>query len=61
MKVVKVKDRRSRERITKRLLKERKVVAVVSDIKDIRADFVNKADVIILDESFWKEGYLSPN
>ncbi len=61
MKVVKVKGRKEREKMERKLLKSRKLVAVVGDVKDIRSEFVRKADVIILDESFGKEGYITPN
>ncbi len=61
MKVVKVKGRKDRERVEQRLLKNRKLVAVISDVRDIRSEFVKKADVIIVDESFGKEGYVIPN
>ncbi len=61
MKVVKVKDRKSRERIEKKFLKERKVVGVVSNVKDITADFVRRADVIIVDESFGREAISTTN
>ncbi len=49
--MIRVKDRRSRERIERKLLKERKVLAVVSDLKDLRDEFVRKANVVIVDES----------
>ncbi len=61
MKVLKVKDPKSRERIEKKLLRERKVVGVVSNVKDISSDFVKKADVIIVDESFGKEAISTTN
>ncbi len=51
MRVVKVKDRRSRERIERELLKRRKVIAVISDLKDLKNELVRKAKVVILDES----------
>ena len=51
MRVVKVKDRRSRERIERRLLKKRKVIAVISDLKDLKSELVRKANVVIVDES----------
>ncbi len=49
--MVKVKDRRSRERIERRLLKKRKVIAVISDLKDLKSELVRKANVVIVDES----------
>ena len=55
MRVIRVKDRRSRERIERKLLKERKVLAVVSDLKDLRDEFVRKANVVIVDESLKRE------
>ena len=51
MRVVKVKDRRSRKRIERRLLKKRKVIAVISDLKDLKSKLVRKANVVIVDES----------
>jgi len=61
MKVLKVKSRRERERIERKVLKKRKVVAVVSDIRDLNSDFVKRADVIVVDESFGREGLSTPN
>ncbi len=61
MKVLKVKDPKSRKRIEKKLLRERKVVGVVSNVKDISSDFVKKADVIIVDESLGKEAISTTN
>ncbi len=61
MKVMKVKDRKSRERLEKKLLRDRKVIGVVCDVKDITADFVKRADVIIVDESFGREARSTPN
>ena len=61
MKVVKVKGRKEREKMERKLLKSRKLVAVVGDVKDIRSEFVKKADVIIIDESFGKDSYIIPN
>ena len=51
MRIVRVKDRRSRERIERRLLKKRKILAVISDVKDLKSDFIRKANVVIVDES----------
>ncbi len=51
MRVVRVKDRRSRERIERRLLKKRKILAVISDVRDLKSDFIRKANVVIVDES----------
>ncbi len=51
MRVVRVKDRRSRERIERKLLEKRKVIAVISDLRDLRSDLVKKANVVIVDES----------
>ncbi len=61
MKVVKVKNKKSRERLEKKFLKKRKVLAVISDLKDLNSDFVKKADIVILDESFGKEGLSTLN
>ena len=51
MRVVRVRDRISRERIERKLLEKRKVIAVVSDLRDLRSDLVKKANVVIVDES----------
>ncbi len=51
LRVMKVKDKRSRERLERRLLKKRKVIAVISDIKDLKSELVRKANVVIVDES----------
>ncbi|EDP75993.1 hypothetical protein [Hydrogenivirga sp. 128-5-R1-1] len=61
MKVFKVKSRRERERIERRVLKNRKVVAVVNDVRDLNSDFVKRADVVVVDESFGREGFSTPN
>ncbi len=51
MKVIRVKDRKARERIERKVLGKRKVLAIVRDWRDIRSEFVKKADVVIVDES----------
>jgi len=49
MKVMVVKDKVQREKALGRLLKRRKVVAVVSDPSDLKRDIVKKADVVLLE------------
>ncbi len=49
--MVKVKDRRSRERIERKFLEKRKIIAVISDLKDLKSELVKKANVVIVDES----------
>ncbi len=51
MRVIKVKDRRSRERIERKFLEKRKIIAVISDLKDLKSELVRKANVVIVDES----------
>ncbi len=51
MRVIKVKDRRSRERIERKFLEKRKIIAVISDLKDLKSELVKKANVVIVDES----------
>ncbi len=51
MRVLKVKNKKSRERLERRLLQKGKVIAVISDIKDLGSEFIGKANVVILDES----------
>lgn len=50
-KVIRVRDKRSRERVEKKFLRKRKVLAVITDLRDLRSDMVRKADIVILDES----------
>ncbi|WP_457600970.1 hypothetical protein [Hydrogenivirga sp.] len=61
MKVVKVKSRKEREKIERKVLRSRKVLAVVSDVRDLNTDFVRKADVVVVDESFGREGISTTN
>ncbi len=61
MRVVKVKDRKSRERIERKFLKKRKVIAVIGDLKDLRSDLVKKADVVIVDEGLKDDGSHTSN
>ncbi len=51
MRVIKVKDRRSRERIERKFLEKRKIIAIISDLKDLKSELVKKANVVIVDES----------
>ncbi|WP_461831547.1 hypothetical protein [Aquifex sp.] len=46
-----VKDKEQREKALKKLLKKRKVVAVVSKPKDLKKELLKKADVVILVEN----------
>jgi len=50
-KVIRVRDKRSRERVERKFLQKRKVLAVITDLRDLKSDIVKKADVVILDES----------
>ncbi len=54
MKVLKVEGREKRERLERKLLRKRRVVAIVGSVKDINTEFVKRADVIIVDESLGK-------
>ncbi|RLJ70599.1 hypothetical protein BCF55_0876 [Hydrogenivirga caldilitoris] len=51
MKVLRVKSKRDRERVERRVLGKKKVLAVVSDVRDLNSDFIKKANVVIIDES----------
>ncbi len=51
MRVIRVKTKRERDLLEREILKRRKVLAVVTDPKDLESDLVRKADVVILDES----------
>jgi len=58
MKVMVVKNKAQREKALSRLLKKRKVVAVVNNPLDLRKDLLKKADVVIFEE---KNGENSTN
>jgi uncharacterized protein (UPF0218 family) len=50
MKVMVVKNKAQREKVLSRLLKKRKVIAVVNNPLDLRKDLLKKADVVIFEE-----------
>jgi len=58
MKVMVVKNKAQREKALSRLLKKRKVIAVVNNPSDLRKDLLKKADVVIFEE---KDGENSTN
>ena len=58
MKVMVVKNKAQKERVLKRLLKKRKVIAVVNNPLDLRKELLKKADVVIFEE---KNGENSTN
>ena len=53
-----VKNKAQKERVLKRLLKKRKVIAVVNNPLDLRKELLKKADVVIFEE---KNGENSTN
>ncbi len=56
MRVVRVKNKRERERVERLLLRKRKVLAVVDSPRYIGDELTKKADVVIIEENPEKEG-----
>jgi len=50
MKILAVKNKRQREKIISRLLKKRKIVAVVNNPSQLKSELLKKADVVIYEE-----------
>ncbi len=50
MRVVKVKNKRQREKLERLFLKRNRVIAVVDDPKHIGDEFTKRADLVILEE-----------
>ncbi len=50
MRIVKVKNKRQREKLERLFLKRNRVIAVVDDPKHIGDEFTKRADLVILEE-----------
>lgn len=50
MKILAVKNKRQREKVISRLLKKRKIVAVVNNPSQLKSELLKKADVVIYEE-----------